>query len=649
MPKPSPRFRKDLVSAVTQTGGVSCVEVKDPLSGTTFTMYEFEYELAHQLNGQPVDDIVAWAAAFEVALTPEVIAEFAAKLGEFGFLEAERADGSGGGAPSARPASVAPATDSAEVEWNSLQGASTTQFVPDPAMLSGSPPDLTPAFPLEALAQADSADSGPTMTGFAAAAAAGSGPTLTPSAPDATEVFELPPEALTELADSGPVSAASPAGLAASGGVPVPIKPSFSGGFSAGFSSGIVERRQPPVPDAVMMTPFEDVSRRFRAPPPERQRNMTGLLVVVLLFVAAGGGGGYYYWMRQHPALPQALRLRVVAPQPTAIYRWFATAGSVVDLEARTMAFEAPGKVVELLPAGTKFAVGDALGKLQGAVALEAELGKLKSKLAFFEQLRDSVKTSGNRANLRDAEDKVAVRAKALSDIQASLAKLVLRAPEAGAIVETTVKVGTVLAPRAPALKWRGRNLHGDFTMDQEDFARASKLDFCRVEVAGFGSGASPSPSPSPASPKVGTPGSTPPDAAPASPPAGTAGQGELRFVDCTLPVATPVPPGGPSLLRKFIVTLPIDAGLVTSQQLHLARKRFDGVFSLPLSAVRLETDVEAKIWIAAPNGTAEQRSVTVAESRDEVLVSRGLNVGDEIIVEPPRDLQPGTLVEPIR
>jgi hypothetical protein len=104
-----------------------------------------------------------------------------------------------------------------------------------------------------------------------------------------------------------------------------------------------------------------------------------------------------------------------------------------------------------------------------------------------------------------------------------------------------------------------------------------------------------------------------------------------------------------PSLLRKFIVTLPNDAGLVTGQQLHLARKRFDGVFPLPLSAVQVETDVDAKIWVAAPNGTAEQRTVTVAESRDEVLVSAGLNVGDEIIVEPPRDLTPGTLVEPIR
>jgi hypothetical protein len=48
-------------------------------------------------------------------------------------------------------------------------------------------------------------------------------------------------------------------------------------------------------------------------------------------------------------------------------------------------------------------------------------------------------------------------------------------------------------------------------------------------------------------------------------------------------------------------------------------------------------------------NGTAEPRMIGIAESRDEVLVSRGLKVGDEVLVDPPRDLTPGTLVEPIR
>jgi multidrug efflux pump subunit AcrA (membrane-fusion protein) len=575
MAKSTPRFRKELPAAATETDGVPCVRVTDPKTGTSFTFYEFEYDLAHQLDGQDVDDVIAWAVAnYQTALTPEAIDEFAAKLGELGFLE-------GVDASAARPRSESLTGDSADIEWNTSPGV----------------------------------------------------------AAESSGVTELPADALTELPESGPVS--SSGATSSSSGIPRAVGPSVSGAVSPFSSSGSLsrgfgERRLPPGPDAVVMTPFEDVSRRFRAPPPERQRSSTGLVATLLVLAAAGGGGGYYYWMRQHPKQPEALRLRVVAPRPTAVYRWFATAGTVVDLDARSLSFDGAGKVIELLPAGTKFAAGDLLGKMQGAAELEADLAKHRSKLAVFQQMRDSMKAAGNRAKLRDAEDKLAARRKMMSDVEASLAKLILRAPESGAIVETSAKVGALVAAKTPVLKWRGRSLHGDFTMDQEDFARASKLDFCRVDVVGLGASTT-------------NPGGQAPGSA-AGGDARAAAAGEPRYVDCTLPPPAPPPVNGvPSLLRKFIVALPNDAGVVTGQQLHLARKRFDGVFPLPLSAVQTETEVDAKIWVAAPNGTAEQRNVTVAESRDEALISQGLNVGDEVIVEPPRDLQPGTLVEPIR
>jgi hypothetical protein len=588
MAKSTPRFRKDLPAAATETDGVPGVQVTDPATGTSFTFYEFEYDLAHQLDGQDVEDVIAWAVAnYQTDLTPEAIDEFAAKLRDLGFLE-------GAGDAAARPRAESPGPDSADIEWNTSPGVATSQFVPDPAML-----------------------------------ASGGAP-----ARDASGVTELPPDALTELTDSDAISSSA---ATSSSGIPRAVGASASGAVNPFSSSGNVsrsfgERRQPPGPEAVVMTPFEDVSRRFRAPPPERQRNSTGLVVTLLAVAVIGGGSAYYFWMRQHPKAPEALRLRVVAPRPTAVYRWFATAGSVVDLDARSMSFEAGGKIIELLPTGTKFAAGDVLGKLQGAVELESELAKHKSKLAVFQQMRDSMKAAGNRPKLRDAEDKLAARHKLMSDVEASLAKLVLRAPEAGAIVETSAKVGAPVAAKASVLKWRGRSLHGDFTMDQEDFARAAKLDFCRVEVAAVGTS------------------TTSAGAQAGGGDAGAAATGEPRYVDCTLPPpAAPPVNGVPSLLRKFIVTLPNDGGLVTGQQLHLARKRFDGVFPLPLSAVQTMTETDAKIWVAAPNGTAEQRNVIVAESRDEALVSQGLNVGDEVIAEPPRDLQPGTLVEPIR
>ena len=588
MAKLTPRFRKELPAAATEVDGAPGVQVTDPETGTSFTFYEFEYDLAHQLDGkQDYDEVIAWAAAnYQHGLSPEAIDEFSKQLGGLGFLDPA----------GARPGAES-GGDSAQLEWN--QNVNTDQFQPGGA-------------PATATAKADTSGG-----------------------------VVLSSDALEEVVNSGPVQAAVEA--ATSSGVPRPIGVMGTGSLSRGFSA---ERRQPPGPGDVVSTPFEDVSMRFRAPPPERQRSFKGIIFLALVLIGAGSGGGYYYWTLKHPKLPEAVRLRVVAPKPTAVYRWFATIGTVVDLDARTMSFDSAGKIVELMPAGTKFGPGDTLGKLAGAAALEADLAKNKSKLAVFEQLRDSMKASGKKGDLRDAEDKVAARKKMVDGVQADLAKLVLRATEAGSIVETSQKVGATVAPKMPVLKWRGRSLHGDFTMDQEDFAKASKLEFCRVEVSGLGT---PGTTPGAQTPGAAAPAAAPTGSAPGASADGGAA-GELRYVDCKQPPPAPPPVNGvPSLLRKFIVTLPTDAGLVTGQQLHLARKRFDGVFPLPVTAVETVSATEGKIWVAAPNLTAEQRNISIAESRDEVLVAAGINVGDEIIVDPPRDLAPGTLLEPIR
>ena len=89
MAKLTPRFRKELPAAATETDGVPGVVVTDPGTGTSFTFYEFEYDLAHQLDGkQDYDEIVAWAAAnYQTGLSTEAIDAFVAKLAELGFLD----------------------------------------------------------------------------------------------------------------------------------------------------------------------------------------------------------------------------------------------------------------------------------------------------------------------------------------------------------------------------------------------------------------------------------------------------------------------------------------------------------------------------------------------------------------------------------
>ena len=88
MSEASPRFRQDLTVSPTEADGVACVDVSDPKTGANFRLYDFEYQLALQLNGQPVSQVTDWASTtYGADLTADGIKEFASRLGELGFLE----------------------------------------------------------------------------------------------------------------------------------------------------------------------------------------------------------------------------------------------------------------------------------------------------------------------------------------------------------------------------------------------------------------------------------------------------------------------------------------------------------------------------------------------------------------------------------
>ena len=89
-------------------------------------------------------------------------------------------------------------------------------------------------------------------------------------------------------------------------------------------------------------------------------------------------------------------------------------------------------------------------------------------------------------------------------------------------------------------------------------------------------------------------------------------------------------------------IPLPGDLGLVSGQPLRLARRRFDAVFPVPAAAVVAECD-RRSVWIAGHDGTAELREVTVIDASEDALVSAGLRVGDQVIVDPPATLRAGT------
>ena len=660
----SPRFRKDLEASTTEADGVACVDVTDPKTGTNFRFYDFEYQLALQFNGQPVQSVVEWAtAAYGVDLTSDGIREFAGRLAELGFLEDEATPDATARADSAPVSAKAPEVDSAEAEWMSDQGAKTASFIPDAAMLD-SPADLTPVAPELPKLEDEAADVAVDETTPSPEAAK-------PAKPDALtpppRLFDIPspaaaakapaapndvPKAPSLPAFKAPVPSPPPAAPAhnwaadlegtlkgpADANVtppPLPARPADTKTPpplmhaptdatppprpGAAVPPGLPERRQPPAPDAVQMAAFSAEGAAAAKP-----KSNAGRIIGVILLVLVVAGVAYFAWRRDQARVPQAVRVRVLTPKPAAVYRWYAARGTVTDHEKRTLAFETAGTLADLLPPGTTFAAGDILGRLRGAPPVEAMLARHRARQAFYLQMRDSMRAANNQPELRQAEIKLADKQRLIDETYAGLAKLVVRATEPGEVIETLAKVGTPVKAHAPLLRVKGRLLHGEFELDAEAIAEVSQLGFCRVEVVGLGPRASNSDERAAGS-AVADVGS--PDA-----------QAVPRFVDCT--VERSDGPAG----NKLHVALPENLGLVPGQPLRLARQRYDAVFPVPAAAVSGSGE-RRSLWIAGAGGTAERRDVVVADASDDVLISEGLRVGDEVIVDAPADLRAGAAI----
>jgi multidrug efflux pump subunit AcrA (membrane-fusion protein) len=680
MDEASPRFRQNLIASAAEADGVAVVDVSDPDTGNNFRFYDFEYQLALQLNGQPIGEVTAWASAtYGVDLTPDGIGEFAGRLAELGFLEPRSDDDDAPPEPAnvsmdtpapamsaqtpppeAAGAAPAEALDSAEAEWMSVEASKTATFVPDASMLEG-PAELTPVVPdlPELSASEPTPVPEPTpipVPGPPAPAARVEAP-LPPTPPPL--VFAPPPKKEIErsVAVTRPVDAPTipalpsnmtldairrdeaskrdaalgspkwaldldgtfgsspgmtpskkkPPSTAPEDRTPSPVTPPPIPSLEPRWSEpaprateapvGLPERRQPPPPEAVVMTDFS-VDGRAAAEGAMKQKKSArvamGLLVVLAVAVI-----GYFVWRSQAPATPQAVRVKVFSPKPSAVYRWFTHRGKIVDYDVKTLAFESKGRIAELLPPGTEFAAGDILGRLQGAAAIESLLTHHRTRLAYYRQMRESMQAAGNAPEVRQAEIKLADKQRSIDETLASLGPLVIRAAEPGQLSETLAKIGTLVKGGVPIVRVKGRLLHGEIEIDAGERASLAKLSFCRVEVAG---------------------------------------PGPRRFVDCTLPKTLPADAG------KLRVGLPGDLGLVSGQSLRLARQRYDAVFPVPATAVSVSGDV-GSIWIAGRAGVAEQRSVVVAELGDEALVSDGLRIDDQVIIDAPPNIRAGLRV----
>jgi hypothetical protein len=639
----SPRFRHDLIATAVEVDGVRYIDVRDPSRGLGFRFYDFEYALARQLDGRPAADVSAWAiATYGLDLTPAGIDEFASRLAELGFLE--------GSVPTAQDSARTtlvgqpPAPDPrtfdedartvSEVASRAVEAPPAALHAPQTVVTVVASPNRRPSQEMPILGSAGaSRSSGPrdlvridqastlpeTMMGFAAVTEPVQKPREMNA--DATEAIGtvMGFAAVTEEQVRDAEAAAS--GRVAAG----PITAGSGRVVAAPLHTG--ERRQPPRPESVVMAPFEveemrrrTVSQAIRRPVSAADRS-TILVVLAVAVAVIAAVIGYYFWS-QHEAAMEARRVHVVAPRPAAVYRWFDAPGSAVVAGSTTLAFAAGGSITDMLPPGSHYAAGEIIAKLQGAAAHESEVNHARSRVAYNQQIRDSMKAANNLTEMRKAEIAIVEKQAKLDEAEASLDRVVIRALEAGEVVEVIAKRGTIAEANGPAVRVRSGQIHGEFILAAKDAEAAAHLGFCRVQIVGV-------------TPAAGADARS--AAADGGAGAGTVPETGPRFADCRL-TAPPQPPN-----NRLEVELPPSAGILLGQQLLLARVRYDGVFPVPRSAVVRVGDTD-RIFVVGPGNIAQARAITIADADpDEVVLSQGVDVGDRVIVDPPADLRDGT------
>jgi hypothetical protein len=742
-----PRLRNDLIVATADEQGIMCVEVTDPVTSVGFRFYDFEYALAQQLTGQPVEAVVAWAsAAYGVELSPETMDEFLQKLAGLGFLVDEEPDsqpaipdssphGSGSEAPDpSQPAPVpgvspippfpradavvqfvggpslaeaeAPARPTAGDEDHRLKrngsglgeraqpepqppsepperaqarvqepvdgrvdrpfdqpldqplddrreagqdqvtgtrgeaGAVLPRLEvlaaplppvpkiqnPAPAASPTTPARATPApvdTPLASIAHAfvtesrGSAPQGALDTGAA-------GREVVPGSDDVGRSSSRPSSRPSSRSSSSPSrddfrgrtehSERSIAGAVGVSGGPDsagdPSASSWAGDLVKEVAEPRPERRQPPRPELVVMPAMAEPSRAILAP---RGRSWVLLVVLVLIGVA----GVAVWFLRPVLTPPQAPSssfpvplVHVVSPQPTTYYRWFDTVGIVLPGQDGTLDFSTTGRLQDAMPPGTTFTAGETVARLQGASARELVVNRLRSRMAYYEQLRESSRAEGSALAVRQAEIKLAARKQELAAAQTALRQLEIHPKFAGEIAELLVPKGALVKPGAPVFRVRAAGPRAIFPLSAEEVSRARSLGFCRVEsIPKSGEGAE----------------------------AGVPDNG-ARAIDCAVSAA------GAAGETRLAVDLIGATVVVPGTQVRLASARHDGVFPVPRSALVQEGGVD-RLWIASGDGkVAESRVVEVAAPLDDLaLVARGIAVGDAVIVDPPADLKDGT------
>jgi multidrug efflux pump subunit AcrA (membrane-fusion protein) len=275
-------------------------------------------------------------------------------------------------------------------------------------------------------------------------------------------------------------------------------------------------------------------------------------------------------------------------PSPAAVYRWFETEGVLQPPAPATLSLPAGGKLVELREANSKYRAGDVLALTDEGKRQLNEIGHLRERMAYYQQMLEAMTAEGNKPEIRQAEIKLKEKRALLDEAMAAFAQVAIVASTDGEIDAVLKVVGDKAKPGDAVLTLKAQQFRAVFTLPHDDAEQAQRLAFCRVMLADV--------------------------------------PADCEFI-------------GTAAEDNVVVELPAGTLGIAGQAVSLAKARFDGVFTVPATAV-LRVGNSERLFVAGPSGRVEVRAVAIADRNEqEALVAQGLDVGDAVIVDARHEL----------
>ncbi len=317
-------------------------------------------------------------------------------------------------------------------------------------------------------------------------------------------------------------------------------------------------------------------------------RSSAGSIVgIVLVLLVVGGIVAYVKLMGG----VGTAKVTTVVATPREVVRLYDGAAAVKKSDGQTLSFGEAGKVSDVVAAGTEAKAGMPLATLDSYAKVEKDLADVKDRAGYYEKQLAAAKAKNDAEAIKAAEAKVAEKKKLLAELEARAAKVRLVAPGPGSVAQVMVQAGSDVKAGAPVVKLADSRTVAEFKLPA---AEAAAL-------------------------KPGTPVSVQPAAG------GAPVTARVASVE------------GDTVTVELGEDAPVKAG----DSLRLVKARVPNVVPVPATALVKREGGDAVFVLA--DGVVHERKVSVVDkSGSEVLVSGGVQSGDQIVSSGAENLKEG-------